>query len=278
MKLPLLTAAALGIFAFAASASEPVRQGSDRALIDRYVQRVSAGPRSEPVSRWRDPICPLVAGLSREQGELVLSRLSEIAVQVGAPLGSQDCRPNLYIVATKDPRATIREWIDRKDGLFNGGGATELERFIRTDRPVRVWRNVSQTGQDGHSLSMSSQALVGAPGQASKPVLNWAEDSHISGNVAHYIGGVAVVLDPGIDKVKLGQLADYIALITFAGVNLDADIGEDSSILTLFRQGGAPQGLSAHDVAYLKALYAVPPHLLGQRVMIAQRMTQSVGR
>lgn len=276
-KLSPLLAAALGALAVTASASELV---PNRAQADRFVQKVSAGPRTEAVSRWRDPICPLVAGLSREQGELVLQRLSEIAMQVGAPLGAESCRPNLYIVASRDAKATVGEWMGREDGMFAGATAAELDRFVKTDRPVRVWRHVALASQDGHVMTSSVPALIGAAnGQASKPVLNWARDSRISGSSARYIGGAAVVLDPRISTVKLGQLADYIAMAAFAGVNLDADLGGESSILALFQTGAAaPQGLSAQDLAYLKAVYAVPPHLLAQRFQIAQRMTQGVRR
>src|SRR5262249_42011085 len=58
-----------------------------RTRVDAYIRNVSAGPRDEAIARWRDPICPLVSGLAREQAEYMLARLSQIAVQVGAPLG-----------------------------------------------------------------------------------------------------------------------------------------------------------------------------------------------
>jgi hypothetical protein len=274
--LPLL--AALGAIGFSASASAPAGAApagpADPAAVERYVQKVAYGPRTESVSRWRDPICPLVSGLSREQAELVLQRLSEIAIEVGAPLGPEDCHPNLYIVATKDPKGLIREWATRHDGLFVTARTADIDRLINSDRPVRVWRSVVSAGSDGHMMTSTSQALFGIPTQASKPVLNWSKDSRISGNTARYIAGAAVVLDPDISTVKLGQLADYIAMTSFAEVNPDPDLDGESSILSLFHKGAsAPQSLSALDLAYLKALYAVQPYLLQQRVMIAHHMS-----
>src|ERR1700733_7936644 len=44
---------------------------------------------------WRIPICPLVAGLPRPQGQVVFDRLTEIANTAGAHLGATGCRPNL---------------------------------------------------------------------------------------------------------------------------------------------------------------------------------------
>jgi hypothetical protein len=58
-------------------------------------------PRDESLRRWRDPICPLVAGLTRDEGEYLLQRLSQIARTVGAPLDKEHCaRPNLVIFVT----------------------------------------------------------------------------------------------------------------------------------------------------------------------------------
>ncbi len=106
-----------------------------RGRAEAYVQHVPPGPRDESVARWRDPICPLVSGLARDEAEALLERLSAVALAVGAPLGSSDCRPNLYIVASPDPKATLRAWTLREPLLFGPGRETELEHLIRTDRP-----------------------------------------------------------------------------------------------------------------------------------------------
>src|SRR5882757_9106040 len=48
----------------------------------------------DSLARWGRPICPLVAGITVEQGEAVLTRLSQIAIAAKAPLAPQHCKPN----------------------------------------------------------------------------------------------------------------------------------------------------------------------------------------
>jgi hypothetical protein len=54
-----------------------------------------------------------------------------------------------------------------------------------------------------------------------------------------------------------GQLADYIAMISLARIDLDADFGDAGSILRVFAKNaeGAPKRLTNWDHAFLKALY-----------------------
>ncbi len=241
--------------ALAARAAEPGAGGPrekvavagpvTREQANAWVRTVSAGPPDQPVARWRDPICPLVSGLPRSLAELMLERLSEDARAVGAPLGPRDCHPNLFIVAAGDPKALLRAWTKREPDLF-GRDQAAIERMISVDRPVRVWRRVSSAGADGHMAARQSQAFIGGPGQTEKPVLNWADDSHLTSSTVRVIGGAAVVLGPDVKKVKVGQLADYIALTTFAEVDLDGDPVGAPSILLLFRPDakGPPDGLS----------------------------------
>jgi hypothetical protein len=39
------------------------------------------------------PVCPLVSGLSREQNELIVARISDIARAGGVPLAGKECPP-----------------------------------------------------------------------------------------------------------------------------------------------------------------------------------------
>jgi len=52
-------------------------------------------------------MCPLVAGLSREAGEFVLTRLSQIAMSAHAPLGSATCKPNLFVLVANESAIVV---------------------------------------------------------------------------------------------------------------------------------------------------------------------------
>lgn len=58
--------------------------------------------------RWFAPVCPRVTGLSREQGEFVLVRISEIARAAGARLAGEECHPNLLVFVTAKPKPLLR--------------------------------------------------------------------------------------------------------------------------------------------------------------------------
>jgi hypothetical protein len=66
-----------------------------------------------------------------------------------------------------------------------------------------------------------------------------------------------VVVDANqVSSVNFGQLADYIAMVGLAEVNLDQDHGDAPTILSVFaNQGRTPEGLSSWDQAFLRALY-----------------------
>jgi hypothetical protein len=70
------------------------REALERQLRD-YFKSTIREPFDESLVRWTRPICSLVVGLSREEGEFVRARLSQIAVAAGAPLAPRPCRPIL---------------------------------------------------------------------------------------------------------------------------------------------------------------------------------------
>ena len=116
----------------------------DRAKLERevntFVSSMIVPPYryDESLWRWHDKVCPLVAGLNKEQGEFILARLSEIAKTAGAPLGSETCKPNLYVVVTPDPELLLKQWWRRDIDLFDGEAGPTVKRFLETPRPIRV--------------------------------------------------------------------------------------------------------------------------------------------
>jgi hypothetical protein len=77
-----------------------VESQRERALLERevstYVSAITVAPFQESLARWRNAICPLVAGLPRDHGEFILKRVSQIAGDAGVPLAPDHCRGNLH--------------------------------------------------------------------------------------------------------------------------------------------------------------------------------------
>jgi len=87
--------------------------------VNQFVFAVAVRSLNDALSRWNTPICPLVAGLPKEQGEFVLARLSQIVTSSKAPLAGEHCKANFYVVVTSEPEALIRKWQARDPRMFN---------------------------------------------------------------------------------------------------------------------------------------------------------------
>jgi hypothetical protein len=258
--------------------SVTVEADRERATIERqvsgFVSALAVRPTQESLVRWGRPICPLVGGLTHDQGEFMLARLSELIRTAGATLDTEKCRPNFYVIATADPDAFLKAWRKRDARLFGEGTGPAIRRFLGSDQAVRVWYNASldtstgmpMTGsvdlgyapttsgvQGGLVSGANTQAFAGLPtnSHAKLTRLQWDE--------LQQLGSVIVILDTRRARgLNFGQLSDYIGMVGLTEVRQDADLGSVPSILRLFgpASSAAPAGLSAWDQAYLKALYS----------------------
>lgn len=222
------------------------RQGEIvRRQVRSYVSAITAAPQGVSLGRWAKPtpLCPLIAGLPRADGEYMLKRLSEIATTVGAPLAPEHCRVNFYVVVTSVPDELIDAWSKRDTWMFIDNarpGGTVVRRFLHASTPVRVWYNVAYTDVDG------------------LPMAKLSGTAESFGGMARDLWSVIVLVDARKTMgVSFGQLAAYIAMAGLAQIRLDAKLADAPTILQLFSDAGkAPlNGLSPWDQAYLKALY-----------------------
>jgi hypothetical protein len=121
-----------------------VRAKRERAIleqrVDSFVYGITTASNQESLARWQKeiPICPLVAGLPRDDGEYMLSRLSQMAATVGAAWAPKSCKPNFYVIVTSVLDELIAAWSDHNPLVFGNAGATKIRRFISALTPVRV--------------------------------------------------------------------------------------------------------------------------------------------
>lgn len=52
-----------------------------RRRVDHFVAAVAARPSDDALYRWNEPVCPLVAGLTKKAGEFILGRISQAAAR-----------------------------------------------------------------------------------------------------------------------------------------------------------------------------------------------------
>src|ERR1700730_6307985 len=224
--------------------------------LDAFVWSIIVHPWDESLARWHTRVCPLVAGLPRASGEFILSRISQIAASAHVPLGPEHCRANLYVVVTREPDLLLKKWRARDPHLLNdhnGGGG--IRRFFDTPRPVRVWYNVAPSSNDGVPVSPDNSLLGGT---SDIPTNKITEDSRLVWYAAQSLSSVIVMVDSNrLQQLRMGQLADYIAMVGLAEIRLDSDLGSTPTILRLFDKGGdsVPESISGWDQAFLKSLY-----------------------
>jgi hypothetical protein len=276
------TAAAMVLTAFSAAAQQSVPEvtvqaRARRAVIERQVQTYVRGMTTRTyegsLMRWSDPVCPLVAGLPQDQGEFVLRRISEVARTAGAPLAPEACRPNLLIVSTDEPDRLLRGWRARAHGLFGHEQPAVIRRFLERQRPVRVWYNADlRPARRGPMFTDAGGISPMFPGVR---VVGGAEASRIILNVVQDPSSVIEIIDARRAKgVSIGQLADYVAMVGLAQIDLDSDLGDAPTILRLFSLPPAtrPEGLSAWDSSFLEALYHTSQDTRLQRASVTDKV------
>lgn len=81
-----------------------------RGTVDHFVFSTLVWTGHQFYPRWKRPVCPAVAGLSKADGDLILARISQVARAAGAPLAGRHCRANLFVMATSRPHLLLRLW------------------------------------------------------------------------------------------------------------------------------------------------------------------------
>jgi len=252
-----------------------------RNEVDTFVSSAITRPYGDDsLLRWDHPVCPLVAGMPREAGEFALLRLSQIARSAHVPLGSETCRPNLFVIVAQNPERFLRLWWRHDPRLFNTRfGVAPVKRFIEYSRPVRVWYNAAVTGGDngvvlGNLLATSTDpggGLVDYPVFAGPSILG----SRITRTVVQNISSAIIVVDLAqVSKLNIGQLVDYIGLVGLAEINLDKDVGEAPTILKVFSATNIPPPeMTVWDKALLQSLYTTPQR---NRMQLSQMETATL--
>jgi hypothetical protein len=230
--------------------------------VDHFVSSVVIQYLNDSLSRWDEPICPLVAGLDRERAEFILGRISEVARTAGARMASERCKiPNFYVIVTPEPDRLLKKWLARNPTIFdrnNGWGG--IRRFLNSSDPIRYWYNKRFLNTDGTTASTDAFTAgleglsLGEPVPVSKSVIG----SRLSYSAVQGLSSVIVVVDSSrMVDLNIGQLADYVAMVGLAEVRVDANTGTAPTILRLFdNTDNPPQGLSEWDRSLLSSLYS----------------------
>ena len=240
------------------------------------------GAEEYALVRWRARICPLVSGLSQQQGEFILQRVSEIARSAGAPLADEHCQPNLFVLVYPQPQELL-EAMEKRNyrATFGGAALSAVEAFIATPHAVRVWYAypLVTPGADfgtsgGGSYNVEGGRTIDDPrGNSPYPPAGGSSGGGPFWRI--YI----VVDSTQLHGVALGQLADYVGMVGLARLKSTAHLGDAPTILKLFSGSpdAAPARMSVWDQAFLKALYGTEPQPFVQpRALLTLHMMREI--
>jgi hypothetical protein len=148
------------------------------------------------------------------------------------------------------------ELVERDRRAFHLGvggldrGKVALEAFQKTDAPVRWWHTSMPV------VGASRVRAIRMPGDTG-PIYVPGEGIVNRGRpISDDLNKVIIIIDVDqLEGVSLAQLNDYVALVSLAQVDPDADTRSYSTILNLFDNPQGAPGLSEWDAGYLQALY-----------------------
>lgn len=233
-------------------------------------------------ARWKVPVCPHVYGLTPAAGYVIERRIKDVAQQVGAPVDRNDpCLPNIGIIFTADPQASLLSIAAVRPLLVEGGSQKLVARY-----PVQAWYATFKTDFNGLRTAdipfdvsnPASDCIMAAGGACEMPWIR-ANDSRLHTGLTAEMGAATVLVDSkAVTGMSLGELGDYLAFLTLAQAS---QYGACQPLPTIANRmlkdcgpGNTPHGLSHIDIALLTALYEVPdsPEVLQkQRIVGAMR-------
>jgi hypothetical protein len=208
------------------------------------------------------PFCLLVIADDAAIAEFIRKRMLEIAAQV--PIRAETdpkCRANLFVIVSAQAAEFAANWEGASFEKLDDGtsrtprwkpraGATRSAESL----PVRTWHNMRIDTSNGAPMLTAS---LGA-GRVVPRVKDLG--SRITSNVSETLSAVVVLVDThAAAGVTVAQLADFIAMVSFAKPDLEADLGKTDSILQLFavEPANRPRGLTEWDHAFLRGLYRI---------------------
>jgi hypothetical protein len=251
--------------------SEVERQ-ADESTSRRTVRSVLAPVESLGLqyARWKQPVCFNVYGLSPLAKYVVERRLRDIAQQVGAPLDRDDpCIPNVTIVFTPDPQATLDSIARAKNYLVPWAGM--IRSRLRESQPIQAWYSTVVRGSDGRRF-----LEYGAPD--GRRFLQYDNDYDDDWRMSRVFGGAMTRINTGVETEigtvtvlvdtkaimgrSLGSLADHFALISLSQARVSRGCFGVDTIANLVHEGCdgavAAEAITLGDLALLTGIYKTP--------------------
>lgn len=266
--------------------------------IRSFVQSYSApSPAIGKLARWRDPLCPIAAGMPAMLAATVIKRVREIAAMVGAPVGSSSCHGNIDIVFSNNPQILLDNVRTHHPVLLGYHDIAREEELATVRHTVQSWYATQTADLKGsrdvddkqtHARSQFSIYLpFGYHGAVPVEFDVQARTGEVSGY--HMNDGLHselfhVIITVNAGKMTDGQIqgiTDYVAMLALAQTTSFGTCADMPSIANIVTDNcpDKPDKITDSDLAYLRALYKTDTTrtLAEQRRDIAEAMDRDIG-
>lgn len=228
-----------------------------------FIEDVAAPNRRRGLARWNTPLCIGVANLRRDAAQAIIDRISDVAADLGVDIGAPGCTANTLIVATDDGAGMARALVERRRRAFRNGSLqmtqtkSALEAFQSDDRPVRWWQISTPVDSESGQRAIRLPGDTDGGDRPSAPVLYVFGASRIVSQMRDDMSKVIIIVEvDDVEGLTTNQLADYMAMVTLAQIDDDAESARYDTVLNLFDAPDMVAGLTDWDMAYLRGLYS----------------------
>lgn len=252
-------------------------------LVGDFVSEISRPAGRRGLARWHQRVCVGVVNLPAAHAQYMVDRVSEVAEGVGLQAGEQGCSPRVIIVATDNSTALATRLVGgigadfTLSSLQTDAGTRALRDFQTSDRAVRWWHTSLPVDSETGQAAIRLPGEAGPDGQPSAPVVNVFAASRVNSQVRDDLIRVVIIIDVNrLEGTSFEQLADYVALVSLAQIDADAQTQDYDTIMNLFNDSGAPAGLTGWDEGYLQALYSTQPQRINPNALTREVVTDVV--
>ena len=217
---------------------EVVVVGAAPEKIENHVGALLDVSIDDQISRWNDPICLRVVGLTQDYIELLTASLRPAANTVRITVADEGCNPNLLVFFTGNAVETTQGIANHFGLAMRQAGQRRLQQFLDSEAPIR-W--ISTFDPCGFGCRLANSRIIASS--------------------APSVQRMWVVVD--LTKIQMRPFQNITHFISFVALTNPSAAQETTlpSILDLFddaADGKTLQGLTMYDEVYLDALYSVP--------------------
>lgn len=235
-------------------------EARERAL--EFVRRTGVA-EADPIARWVTPVCPRVSGVDAKVAAIVAERVRIVAAEAGARVAKTGCEPNIAIVFTRDGVGFAQAAMRKAPARFQQMPPSTRERLLESDDAIRWFHTTRMRSRHGSAISSAPMPGVGS-GEGAVPTiggpsLSQYNTSLVSTQAVRALSTATVIID--VERASgypLEAIASFAAMVAL--VEMDDDPPPPGgSILSLFDGEADRQELSDQDMAFLQAVYRLPP-------------------